>query len=138
QDEDSVLSEAYDLWSNRAAGALPSAAVAIEHLRRVAHGSLGDTQPDLVAHARQSLDWQGRRGAWLGAAWFDGQGRPLAAAAQQAGLADGWHTPSGARLSAPSAADALLSQIEAEGRDAPAPVLHVFDGGSQALMRTLS
>ena len=138
QDEDSVLSEAYDLWRSRAAGALPSAAEAIEHLRRVAHGSLGDTQPALVVHARQSLDWQGRRGAWLGAAWFDGQGRPLAAAAQQAGLADGWHTPSGARLSAPSAADALLSQIEAEGRDAPAPVLHVFDGGSQALMRTLS
>ncbi|MGB7483963.1 MAG: flagellar biosynthesis protein FlhF, partial [Castellaniella sp.] len=138
QDEDSVLSEAYDLWRSRAAGALPSAAEAIEHLRRVAHGGLGETQPALVAHARQSLDWQGRRGAWLGAAWFDSQGRPLAAAAQQAGLADGWHTPSGARLSAPSTADALLSQIEAEGRDAPAPVLHVFDGGSQALMRTLS
>jgi flagellar biosynthesis protein FlhF len=138
QDEDPVLSEAYDLWRSRAAGDLPPAAEAIEHLRRVAHGGLDDTQPALVVHARQSLDWQGRRGAWSGAAWFDGQGRPLAAATQQAGLADGWHTPQGARLSAPSAADALLAQIETETEDAPAAVLHVFDGGSQTLLRDLS
>ncbi len=138
QDEDPVLSEAYDLWRSRAAGDLPPAAEAIEHLRRVAHGGLDETQPALVVHARQSLDWQGRRGAWSGAAWFDGQGRPLAAATQQAGLADGWHTPQGARLTAPSAADALLTQIEAETEDAPAAVLHVFDGGSQTLLRALS
>jgi len=138
QDEDPVLSEAYDLWRSRAAGDLPPAAEAIEHLRRVAHGGLDETQPALVVHARQSLDWQGRRGAWSGAAWFDGQGRPLAAATQQAGLADGWHTPRGARLTAPSAADALLAQIETETEDAPTAVLHVFDGGSQALQRALS
>ncbi|WP_276809297.1 flagellar biosynthesis protein FlhF [Castellaniella defragrans] len=164
QDEDPVLSEAYDLWRSRAAGGLPPAAEAIEHLRRVAHGGLDETQPALVVHARQSLDWQGRRGAWSGAAWFDGQGRPLAAATQQIGLADGWHTPQGAwflpsdrlqakgvlpgggrpeaqrggRIPAPSAADALLAQIETETEDAPSAVLHVFDGGSQALLRALS
>ncbi|MBN9401777.1 MAG: flagellar biosynthesis protein FlhF [Burkholderiales bacterium] len=154
QDEDPVLSEAYDLWRSRAAGDLPPAAEAIEHLRRVAHGGLDETQPALVVHARQSLDWQGRRGAWSGAAWFDGQGRPLAAATQQIGLADGWHTPQGAwflppgrpqaknaspgGIQSPSAADALLAQIEAETEDAPAAVLHVFDGGSQTLLRALS
>ncbi|MGA0585264.1 MAG: hypothetical protein ACO2ER_15335, partial [Castellaniella sp.] len=138
QDEDPVLSEAYDLWRSRAAGDLPPAAEAIEHLRRIAHGGLDETGRALVVHARQSLDWQGRRGAWLGSAWFDGQGRPLAVGSQQAGLADGWHTPQGARLTAPSAADALLGQIEVETEDAPAAVLHVFDGGSQTLLRALS
>jgi len=138
QDEDPVLSEAYDLWRSRVAGTLPPAAEAIEHLRRVAYGSLDDAQPALVVHARQSLDWQGRRGAWSGAAWFDGQGRPLAAASQQAGLADGWHTPRGARLTAPSAADVLLAQIDTETEDAPTAVLHVFDGGSQTLLRALN
>ncbi len=138
QDEDPVLSEAYDLWRSRAAGDLPPAAEAIDHLRRVAHGGLDETGQALVVHARQSLDWQGRRGAWLGAAWFDGQGRPLAVATQQAGLADGWHTPQGARLTAPSAADALRGQIEVETEGAPTAVLHVFDGGSQTLLRALS
>jgi flagellar biosynthesis protein FlhF len=155
QDEDPVLSEAYDLWRSRAAGDLPQAAEAIEHLRRVAHGGLDETRPGLVVHTRQSLDWQGRRGAWSGTAWFDDQGRPLAATTQQIGLADGWHTPRGAlflppgrprtenapfggHLSAPSAADVLLAQIETETEDAPTAVLHVFDGGSQALQRALS
>ncbi|MGB7525051.1 MAG: flagellar biosynthesis protein FlhF, partial [Castellaniella sp.] len=138
QDEDPVLSEAYDLWRSRAAGDLPPAAEAIEHLRRVAHGGLDETRPGLVVHTRQSLDWQGRRGAWSGTAWFDDQGRPLAAATQQAGLADGWHTPKGAQFSAPSAADVLLAQIDTETEDAPTAVLHVFDGGSQALQRDLS
>ncbi|MGE4452109.1 flagellar biosynthesis protein FlhF [Castellaniella sp.] len=147
QDEDPVLSEAYDLWRSRAAGDLPPAAEAIEHLRRIAHGGLDETRPGLVVHACQSLDWQGRRGAWSGAAWFDDQGRPLAAATQQIGLADGWHTPQGARFlppdrpqskNTPSAADALSTQIEAETEDAPAAVCHVFDGGSQTLLRALS
>lgn len=165
QDEDPVLSEAYDLWRSRAAGNLPPAAEAIEHLRRIAHGGLEESQPAVVVHARLPLDWPGRRGTWSGAAWFDGQGRPLAAATQQVGLADGWHTPQGAwflppgrvqaggsvspeggrpetprmdRLSAPSAADALLAQIEAESGDGANTVCHVFDGGSQVLLRALS
>ncbi|MHA3902276.1 flagellar biosynthesis protein FlhF [Castellaniella sp. WN] len=166
QDEDPVLSEAYDLWRSRAAGDLPPAAEAIEHLRRVARGGLDETRSALVVHACQSLDWQGRRGAWSGAAWFDDQGRPLAAATQQIGLADGWHTPQGARFlppgrslakstpsgggqpevprgsrnHAPSAADTLLMQIEAETEteDTPVAVLHVFDGGGQTLLRALS
>ena len=98
QDDDPVLSEAYDLWRSRAAGDLPPAAEAIEHLRRLAHGAVDDAPAALVVHARQSLDWQGRRGAWSGAAWFDDQGRPLAVATQQIGLGDGWHTPQGARF----------------------------------------
>ena len=152
QDNDPVLSEAYDLWRSRAAGELPPAAEAIEHLRRVAHGAVDAAPVALVVHARQSLDWQGRRGAWSGAAWFDKQGRPLAVATQQVGLGDGWHTPQGARFlpadppgdvapgkrtSSLSATDVFLAQIETESADAPTTVLHVFEGGSQTVLRTL-
>src|SRR5690606_28135730 len=162
QDEDPVLSEAYDLWRSRAAGNLPPAAEAIEHLRRIAHGGLEESQPAVVVHARLPLDWPGRRGTWSGAAWFDGQGRPLAAATQQVGLADGWHTPQGAwflprgrvragaraspeagrreglrvdRVSAPSVAEALLAQGEAERGDGPNTVWHLCVGRSQFLLR---
>ncbi|WP_298017678.1 flagellar biosynthesis protein FlhF [uncultured Castellaniella sp.] len=137
-DEDPVLSEAYDLWRSRAAGDLPAAADAIDHLRRVARAAAGESRAALVVHDRQALAWQGRRGAWSGAAWFDDRCRPLAAAIQQAGLADGWHAPQGASAVAPSPADALSLQVELESEgQAPAP-WHVFEGGSQALLRALS
>ncbi len=137
-DQDPVLSEAYDLWRSRAAGDLPAAADAIDHLRRVAQAAAGESRAALVVHDRQPLSWQGRRGAWSGAAWFDDRCRPLAAATQQAGLADGWYAPQGASALAPSAAEALSAQIELEsqGIGMPAP-WHVFEGGSQALLRAL-
>lgn len=137
-DEDPVLSEGYDLWHSRSAGDLPAAADAIDHLRRVAIASLSETQAPIIVHDRQPLSWQGRRGAWSGAAWFDAQCRPLAAATQQAGMADGWYAPQGATALAPSAADILLSQITGETEGLTAVPQHVFEGGSQALLRALS
>ncbi|WP_323017878.1 flagellar biosynthesis protein FlhF [Castellaniella sp.] len=137
-DEDPVLSEAYDLWHSRAAGDLPAAADAIDHLRRVAQTDLGESTSALIVHDRQPLAWQGRRGAWSGAAWFDDRCRPLAVATQQAGLADGWYTPQGASSVAPSAADALLVQIQLESADQALAPWHVFEGGSQAMLRALS
>lgn len=137
-DDDPVLSEAYDLWHRRAAGDLPAAVDAIVHLRRVAQAGLAPSGPALIVHDRQSLAWQGRRGAWLGAAWFDDRCRPLAVAAQQAGLADGWYTPQEASSEAPAAADALLAQVQWESEDQALAPWHVFDGGSQAVLRALS
>ncbi|MGB6242166.1 MAG: flagellar biosynthesis protein FlhF [Castellaniella sp.] len=137
-DEDPVLSEAYDLWHSRAAGDLPAAADAVDHLRRVAQAGLGESSPALIVHDRQLLSWQGRRGAWAGAAWFDDHCRPLAAATQQAGLADGWYAPQGASSVAPSPADALLAQIQLESDGSKPAPWHVFDGGSQTLLRALS
>lgn len=137
-DEDPVLSEGYDLWHSRSAGDLPAAVDAIDHLQRIAMTGLDKAQAPIIVHDRQPLSWQGRRGAWSGAAWFDAQCRPLAATNQQAGMADGWYTPQGATALAPSAADVLLKQITVETPDQiPAP-LHVFDAGSQALLRALS
>lgn len=137
-DEDPVLAEGYDLWHSRAQGDLPAAIDAIDHLRRVAHAGVGNATP-LIVHDRQPLSWQDRRGAWTGAAWFDAQCRPLAATTQQAGMADGWYSPQGACALAPAAADALMEQIilESDGQTAVAP-WHVFEGGSQALLRALS
>jgi flagellar biosynthesis protein FlhF len=116
---------------------LPPAAEAVAHLRRVARAALKDPAPGLVLHARQTVAWPGRRGQWSGAAWFDGQGGPLAAATQQVGLADGWYTPEGASLQAPSAVDSLLAQAAAESADAAVPPCHVFEGGGQSLLRAL-
>ncbi|MFT0531531.1 flagellar biosynthesis protein FlhF [Castellaniella hirudinis] len=137
-DEDPVLSEGYDLWHSRAQGDLPAAVDAIDHLRRVAQAAAGDARAPLVVHDRQPLSWQGRRGAWAGAAWFDASGCPLAAAQQQAGMADGWYAPQGASALAPAAAEVLLDQIAQESDDAALPPWHVFEGGSQALLRALS
>ncbi len=136
-DEDPVLSEGYDLWHSRAAGDLPAAVDAIDHLRRVARTGLEESEPPLIVHDRQALSWQGRRGAWSATAWFDGRCRPLAAGTQQVGMADGWYGPQGAQSVAPSAIEVLRHQVglESEGLD-PAP-WHVFEGGSQALLRDL-
>lgn len=136
-DEDPVLSEGYDLWHSRAAEDLPAAVDAVDHLHRVARMALGESGCALVVHDRQSLSWQGRRGAWAATAWFDHRGRPLSAGSQQAGMADGWYGPQGARPVAPSAQDVLREQVRIESRDADPAPWHVLEGGSQALLREL-
>ncbi|WP_066454312.1 flagellar biosynthesis protein FlhF [Castellaniella caeni] len=137
-DEDSILAEGYDLWHSRAAGQLPAAVGAIDHLRRVARMGLAEGEAALVVHDRQLLSWQGRRGAWCAAACFGGDARPLAATAQQAGLADGWYAVQGAQSVAPSALDVLHQQIALESEGLDSAPCHVFEGGSQALLRALS
>lgn len=136
-DDDPVLAEGYDLWQSRAAGDLPAAADAIDHLRRVAQAALGDAGTALVVHDRQPFSGQGRRGVWSGSAWFDDRCRPLAATAQQVGMADGWYSPQGASAVAPAAAEALLDQIRLESEARDTAPWHVFEGGSQAMMRAL-
>jgi flagellar biosynthesis protein FlhF len=135
-DDDPLLSEAGELWRHRASGALPSAEDAVAHLRHQAQGLLGDAASAFVLHDRQSLLWPGRRGVWLGASLF-GAERPLVAAMQQIGLADGWYTPDGATLTPPSVADAWMAQVDAESSGAPTPPCHVLDAAPQALLRNL-
>lgn len=137
QDEDPVLSDAFDAWRSHNSGTLPAATDAIAYLRRLAHAGLAEDETAIVLHNRQSIAWPGGRGSWVGAAWFGVDGRPLAITNQQAGMADGWYSPQGALALAPSLGDVLLEQIigESEGHDSQ--LLHVFDGGSQTLLRSL-
>ncbi|TAN27705.1 MAG: flagellar biosynthesis protein FlhF [Castellaniella sp.] len=135
-DDDPVLSEACDLWRGRSTGELLPAAEAVTHLRYQAQGALGGSESGIVVHDHQALLWPGRRGVWFGAAWF-GSERPLAAAMQQVGLADGWYAPSGAYLKSPSAIDAWVAQIDAESSNVAPPPCHVLDAGTQALLRRL-
>jgi flagellar biosynthesis protein FlhF len=135
-DDDPVLSEACDLWRGRAAGELLPAAEAVTHLRRQAQGALGGGESGIVVHDRQALLWPGRRGVWFSAAWFGGE-RPLAAAMQQVGLADGWYAPEGASPKSPLAADAWMAQIDAESSNVTSAPCHVLDAGTQGLLRRL-
>lgn len=135
-DDDPVLLEACGLWRGRSAGELPSAAEAVTHLRHLTQGAFGGNESGIVVHDRQALIWPGRRGVWLGAAWFGGE-RPLAAAMQQLGLADGWYAPDGASPKTPSAVDAWMAQVDAESSAVSAPPCHVLDAATQALLRRL-
>ena len=134
-DDDPLLSEACDLWRGRMAGGLPPAAETVTHLRHLAQGATGGGESGIVVHDRQALSWPDRRGIWLGAAWFGGE-RPLAAAMQQVGLADGWYAPDEASPATPPIVDAWMAQVDAESSTVVAP-WHVMDAGTQVLLRRL-
>jgi flagellar biosynthesis protein FlhF len=141
-DENPVLSEGYDLWRSHATGRLPGAAEGVDHLARVASHELAAVQAPyaLVVHSRGPVRLGSRHGTWGTSAWLDPVGRALAAGAQQLGFSDGWYSSAGVeRLHPPGAAEALAQQIQAVAPIAGAmPVLHVFDGGGQALWRGLA
>lgn len=141
-DENLVLSEGYDLWRSHAAGSLPGVAEAIDHLARVASNELVGAQVPyaLVVHSRTTVQLGMRRGAWAMSAWLDHQGRALAASTQQLGFSDGWYSSAGNDQLRPLAvADALALQIGAvtPGSATPA-ILHVFEGGGQAVWHGLA
>ncbi|MBV6273161.1 flagellar biosynthesis protein FlhF [Alcaligenaceae bacterium CGII-47] len=141
-DENLALSEGYDLWRSHAAGSLPGVAEAVDHLARVASNELADTQAayGLLVHGRSTVQLGARRGSWAMSAWLDPQGRALAASTQQLGFSDGWHSSTGKdQLQSPAATDALALQIQAVmPNDVAPPLLHIVDGGGQALWRTLA
>uniref|UniRef100_UPI00333FB714 flagellar biosynthesis protein FlhF n=1 Tax=Castellaniella defragrans TaxID=75697 RepID=UPI00333FB714 len=135
-DEDPVLSEGYDLWRTQGSADAPAAAEAARHLRSVARRELGDSGA-LAVHGRIPLRLGMGRGAWLTSACCGPDGRALAATSQQLLLAEGGYSSIEAHRSAvPAPADALLAQIAAESA-AAGHLLHVFEGGTPALWRTL-
>ncbi len=138
-DEDPILSEGYDLWRTRGTAAAPSAAEGVSHLRALAQRELAE--PDafaLAVHGRIPLRLGARQGTWLASACHGPDGRALAATAQQLLLPEGWSSSFAAHQPlAPSQGDALVAQIMAESEAATGPLLHVFEGGTPALWRTL-
>ncbi len=138
-DEDPVLSEGYTLWRIRGTAGAPRVAEGVGRLRGAARRELAEPDASALAvHGRIPVRPGARRGTWVTSACCGLDGRILAATSQQWLLAEGWYSSAGPhRPSVPSQTDALLAQIDAESGAAAGPVLHVFEGGTPALWRTL-
>ncbi|MGB3289445.1 MAG: flagellar biosynthesis protein FlhF, partial [Burkholderiaceae bacterium] len=140
-DERAAMSEASDLW-RAYTSAQPDAASLdgrVRHMLRVAQGELADSGRWLLAvHERAAIAIRsGSRGQLHAALLIDDSGQPLSSPMQQLSLADGWLSSCGAAAQqAPSANDALLHQINwLEDNRGALSMVHLFDGGSQALLR---
>lgn len=136
-DEDTALAEAYELWRkpSSADGVSPFAG-RLRHLERVARNALASSDNTLLAvHDHTALTMHnGLRGRLRATLLLDEQGKALTTPVQQLGFPEGWVSSTGeATQMAPATGDALLSQISALGPQTS--VMHLFDGGSQALWR---
>lgn len=141
-DDCAAVSEAYDLWRGETSERADPAPLDsyVRHMTRVAQNemSAGGFPLLLALHDQISLaPSDGERMQLRTTMLFGDKGQALATPMQQLASGQGWLSSSGdSAQSAPSTADALLHQIEwlTDGH-AGLPVLHVFDGGTQAVWR---
>jgi flagellar biosynthesis protein FlhF len=142
-DDQASVSEAYDLWRSYTS-ATPDATQLdsyVRHMVRVVQNELADSGRRVLAvHDQTAVATQsGGRGHLRAALLIDDGGQALATPMQQLSFADGWLSSCGAAAQhAPNANDALHHQIRwLAGNYGQAPMLHLFDGGSQSLLRRI-
>lgn len=135
-EDDPVLAEAARLWRAHQSIGLPSSSRMLEQLSGVVREGLADHPDGLLIHDRRVLTTIVGRATWLGSAWFNGSGRPLAAGVQQGGFADGWRSPWAADPRAPNQQDALLAQM-LQAETVAGDTLQVVAGATLALMGEL-
>ncbi|MFW7342464.1 flagellar biosynthesis protein FlhF [Pollutimonas sp. H1-120] len=142
-DDQASVSEAYDLWRSYT-NAKPDATLLdsyVRHMVRVAQNELADSGRRVLAvHEQAAIAKQsGGRGHLRAALLIDDGGQALATPMQQLSFADGWLSSCGAAAQhAPNANDALHHQIQwLASNHGQLPMVHLFDGGSQALLRRI-
>jgi flagellar biosynthesis protein FlhF len=137
-----AASEAYDLWRGHAAD--PSGAAPLDskvrHMIRVAQNEMAEAGFPLLLAVHDQLALPAADGGRMqlrATLLFGNRGQALTSSMQQLLSAQGWLSSSGeSAQSAPSPADALCHQVEWLANEHPElPLLHVFDGGSQAVWR---
>lgn len=139
------VAEAWDLWQTLATqGSDVDRDVASPIHRMMRSVRLaGHARPDspvLAVYGDAALSGgPGRKGQLRAALLLDSKGNPLVSAALQVAFPDGWWSSCGNMAPvAPSAAQAVGMQISALQAGRPDwSVVHVFERGSQAFLRTL-
>lgn len=139
-DDAVACAEAYDLWRGHVS---QEASLAVEsqagHLLRAAQGRAG-RGPMLAIHDRVAVKAaSGAVGRMHATFLLDGQGQALVSPWQQIAFPQGWQSSDGASaLAAPAPGDVLRQQVQFLHDQVSAPVVHLFEGGSQGLWRSLS
>lgn len=144
-DEVAAPTESYDLWRSYTAAKpdLVTLAGHVEHALRIVQEDAADKgyKHVLAMHDQVAIKSSAHgRGQLRASLLFDENAVPLTSPAQQLSLVDGWHSSCGASAQqAPAAANALLQQMQwlSEHR-AALPLVHLFEGGTQALWRQIS
>src|SRR5690606_20515634 len=144
-DEATAPVEAYSLWRSYTASKQDTVTLAghIEHGLRVAQGVAADKSYKhlLALHDQVTIkSSSGSRGSLRASLLYAEDGMPLTSPVQQLSLADGWQSSCGdSTQQAPTTAVALLRQIQWLGEHSQAlPIVHLFEGGTQALWRNVS
>ncbi|MGP1615439.1 MAG: flagellar biosynthesis protein FlhF, partial [Pollutimonas bauzanensis] len=144
-DDQTASSEAYDLWRGYTAAKQDEASLAatIDHMLRTAQSDLSDkgykhilAMHDQVA-LKSAADGRGHMRASL---LFAANAVALTSPVQQLSFADGWQSSCGASAqAAPTAGEALHRQIQwLDQHQSRLPLVHLFEGGSQASWRRIS
>jgi flagellar biosynthesis protein FlhF len=139
-DEAAACAEAYDLWRDHVSQEAPSAIdPLVGHLLRAAQGQAGQG-PMLAIHDQVALKAAaGGTGRLRATFLLDGFGKALASPWQQIAFPQGWQSSDGASaLAAPAPGDVLRQQVQFLHEHVSTPVVHMFEGGSQGLWRSLS
>lgn len=144
-DEKASTSEAYDLWRGYTAAKQDATTVqaSIDHLIRVVQNDVSEQghKHMLALHDQAALrDTAGNRGSLRATLVLAGNGKALATTMQQVSFADGWQSSCGASAQlAPTPGEALHHQVQwLNQHHAGLPMIHVFEGGSQATWRKVS
>ncbi len=148
-DDSVACSEAYDLWRGYTNSAVTASSLesSLHHLVRAVQNEVGGEEGryvlalhDQVALKSGTPGIGGVNGRLRATVLLSEQGAALATPVQQLTFADGWQSSCGrSALTAPATGEALSAQVEWLGRHAqPLPLVHVFEGGTQTLWRSLS
>jgi len=144
-DDSPSVSEAYDLWRSHAAGKSAATPVsgAIRNMLRGAQAHVAERGGGYLLAVHDQVAIQspaGQPGQLRATLALGSAGQALTTLMQQLSLADGWFSSCGAAAqAAPAAADALHHQVRwLAGQFGKSPVVHLFEGGSQALWRRLN
>ncbi len=144
-DAEVATSEAYDLWRSHTATKGDSTSVAsyVEHMLRVVQSEISDHGHQHILAMHEQLvvkSSAGSSGHLRASLLLTEKGEPLTSSMQQVSFADGWQSTCGASAQkAPAAGDALHHQIQwLSQHPAALPLVHLFEGGTQALWRKIS
>lgn len=144
-DDETSAAEACSLWRSYTAAKpdVLSLAGHIDHMLRVAQGDLADKgyKHVLAMHDQVTVKSPAdSRGCLRASLLCADNTAPLTTSVQQVSFADGWQSSCGASAQqAPAMGDALHMQIQwLSQHPSKLPLVHLFDGGTQALWRRIS
>lgn len=144
-DQQTCASEAYDIWRSYTSEKQDETSLAgyVEHMLRIVQGDLAKNSHRyvLAAHDQVAVAASADSRGYLRASLLlDENAVALTTPVQQISFAHGWQSSCGASAQTPpTSAAALLHQVQwLSEHSSKLPLVHLFEGGSQALLRKIS